>query len=252
MPAALSGYAGAMAPPRPYLPVLARTDDWVVVGKPPRLMVHRPRDDRTQDRWFALQLVRDQVGRRVYPVHRLDRPASGCLLFALSSEWARRLQAAMSSAQAHKTYLAFVRGVMREPGPVVVDNPMQDDHGVLREARSVVQRVAFSHHPRCSLLQIQPTTGRLHQVRRHVRDLGHPILGDRQHGDTRVNRAWREEWDLPRLGLHCLSLDLPLDDGRLQVTCPVPTPLADLWRRMPWWPAAVERLPELEIPWPSP
>jgi len=228
------------------LPVLARAEHYVVVAKPAGLMVHR--NQHTSDRVFALQVVRDQVGCYVHAVHRLDRATSGCLLFALNGEWARLLQEAITSPDAVKTYLAFVRGEFRHSGPVEVDNPMKDSRGHRRDARSVVSCLGTSAHPRCSLLQVRPATGRFHQVRRHVRDLSHPVLGDSQHGDTRVNRAWREEWGLNRLGLHCLSLDLPLPGGeRLQASCPVPDDLARVLRRMPWWDQAVEACPQLAL-----
>ena len=95
------------------LPVLARGDAWLVVAKPPGLLTHRGEGVRADH--YALQVVRDQVGRHVHPVHRLDRPASGCLLFALDPTWARILQAAMAAPDARKTYLAFVRGRWRRP-----------------------------------------------------------------------------------------------------------------------------------------
>ncbi len=233
---------------RPHLPLLQRNERWVVAAKPPRVMVHRS-SEYTPDRYFALQLVRDAVGQHVWPVHRLDRPASGCLLFALTKEWARTLQAAMSSEDAVKTYVAFTRGTWVHEGEVIVDTPMKDDRKRLKDARTTVWCAGTSQQPRCSLLVARPHTGRYHQVRRHVRDLHMPVLGDSNHGDTRLNRMWREEWGLSRLGLHCLSLDLPLPGGeRLEVRCPPPADLRDIWRRMPWWEDAVRALPALEEP----
>lgn len=232
----------------PVVPILQQTEHWVVAAKPPRLMVHRSKE-YTPDRHFALQLVRDAVGRHVFPIHRLDRPASGCLLFALDKEWARILQASMASEDAVKLYLAFTRGVWRFGGEVFVDTPMKDDNKRLKEAATTVWCAGTSEQPRCSLLVARPHTGRFHQVRRHVRDLTMPILGDSRHGDTRVNRSWRETWGLSRLGLHCFSLDLPLPSGdRLQVRCPPPADLRDIWKQMPWWSEALDALPVLDEP----
>ncbi len=231
------------------LHVLARGEDWIVVAKPPRLLVHRA--SRAADATtFALQIVRDQVGRYVYPVHRLDRPTSGCLLFALDKAVATMLQQALGAADARKTYLAFVRGRWTGgEGILRVENPMRDDNDVLKDAASEVSCLGASAEPRCSLLRVRPLTGRFHQVRRHVRDLNHPVIGDGEHGDTRVNRAWRESHDFDRLGLHCLSLDLPLPDGaRLRATCPLFDDHARVWRGLPWWDEAVAREPTLALP----
>jgi tRNA pseudouridine65 synthase len=227
-------------------PILAQTDHWVVIAKPAGMIVHRSRMAR--DRHNVLRHLRNQLDRYLHPIHRLDRQVSGCLLFAFDKQWARDLQAAIVSPDAKKTYLAFVRGEIAHFDPVLVDNPMKDDNGILKTASSTIQCVATSADPRCSLVQIQPHTGRYHQVRRHIRDLCHPVLGDSMHGDSRINRWWRENHGLPRLGLHCLSLDLPLPDGsRLSATCPVPDDLRELWQRMPWWDDAVGKIPTLKL-----
>jgi tRNA pseudouridine65 synthase len=91
----------------------------------------------------------------------------------------------------------------------------------------------------------EPETGRWHQVRRHLRDVSHPILGDSTHGDTRVNRWWRETYGLRRLGLHCFSLDLALDGETIAATCPAPADLVHIWERLPWWNQALAELPGL-------
>lgn len=234
------------AAPTAPLPILARADDWVVVAKPAHLMVHRSRM-APREPAYALQLVRRMMKRRVYPVHRLDRPASGCLLFTTDRTRVHGLQHALRDGV--KRYLVFVRGHVPTRETVEVDRPMKDDQGVLRDAHTTVRCVASCPDPRSSLFVAWPRTGRYHQVRRHVRDLSHPVLGDKQHGDTRVNRWWREERGLTRLGLHCLSLDLPLPDGgRVQATCPVPADLRELMSGLPWWDEALAAVPELALP----
>ena len=229
------------------LTVLAQSADWIVVAKPPSLLVHR--SELMPSAEAALQVVRDQVGRKVYPIHRLDRPASGCLLFATTQEWAGPLSAAMASADARKTYLAFVRGYFKEDSPVTIDRPMKDDNGILREATSTVWCLGRSHEPRCSLLRVQPRTGRYHQVRRHVRDLMHPIIGDTDHGDSKVNRWWRDNGGVTRLGLHCASLSLPLPDGtRIEAVSPLFEDHFRVWSAQPWWDEAVAAFPTLALP----
>ena len=225
------------------LPVLAETDGWIIVAKPPRLLVHRNVHHRSAQ--ACLQWVRDQVGRRVYPIHRLDFQASGCLVFAKDRALAGPLHDALRAGQ--KTYLAFVRGHFSYEGEVTVDTPMKDDNGNLKDALSHVSCIGRSHEPRCSLLRVRPTTGRFHQVRRHVRDLNHPCIGDSEHGDTRVNRWWRENSPANRLGLHCLHLSLPMPDGS---TTHVSSPLFEdhhaVFSTMPWWDDAREAEPMLD------
>lgn len=221
--------------------MLATGDDWIVVAKPPRFLTHR--NAETPGAPAAVQSVREMVGRPVWPIHRLDRSASGCLYFATQEGAAGALSARFNEGR--KTYLAFVRGNFRADGDVVVETPMKDDHGVLKDARSVVRRLGGSDEPRCSLLRVMPETGRWHQVRRHVRDLHHPIIGDGEHGDTRVNRWWREQMQVDRLGLHCLTLDTP-DTG--EVVCPLFVDQHRVWSKLPWWEEAVRNEPRLALP----
>ncbi|MCB9797788.1 MAG: hypothetical protein H6741_34345 [Alphaproteobacteria bacterium] len=125
---------------------------------------------------------------------------------------------------------------------------MKDGKGVEREARSEVRCLGRSRSPRCSLLQVRPETGRFHQVRRHVRDLHHPVLGDAEHGDTRENRRWREDHGLKRLALHCLSLELALPEGPLTVQSPLFSDQAELFSRLPFWDEARGAAPALDLP----
>lgn len=231
---------------RPGLPVLAEVEGaWAIVGKPPGLLVHRnafaPRAEA------ALQIVRWQARERVFPVHRLDRAASGCLLFGLSQPGVADLQRALQSPDAHKRYVALVRGAVPGRDPVVVETPIRDEHGVLREARSIVTPVASCEEPRCSVLIVAPRTGRLHQVRRHVRDLDHPIVNDTKHGDTRINRVWHAR-GFTRLGLHALSLSLPGPGGPIAAVCPLFEDMAAALRALPLWDEAVAAVPELGLP----
>ena len=101
--------------------VLCSGDGWLVVDKPSGIFVHRSSLDASA-RDVMVTRVRDLLGAPVFPVHRLDRPTSGCLLFALSPEATRRCQAALQ--EAHKTYLALVRGTA-ERLPARVDRPLR-------------------------------------------------------------------------------------------------------------------------------
>ncbi len=224
------------------LPILAEGAGWVVVAKPPRLLVHRNRNTPRAD--AVLQRVRDQLGCFVYPIHRLDAAASGCLLMATERTMAGPLSLALRAGV--KTYVALVRGVCRGPQSVTVDRALKDDTGRIKEAQTQLTCLASAAHPRCSLVRARPETGRYHQIRRHLRGLSHPIIGDRAHGDSHVNRWWRREGGVDRLALHCLRLELHLPDGTpLSVRCPLFSDLATPWRALPLWRAACAALPDL-------
>jgi tRNA pseudouridine65 synthase len=228
------------------LPILTQSDGFVIINKPPRLLVHRTPQQRRD--LAALQLLRDQLDTRVNPIHRLDRQTSGCLLFATDLALTTALHAALTHPDAVKVYVCLVRGQLVADGPVVVERALKDDRGVVQEARSVVWCLGRSQEPRCSILKVQPTTGRTHQVRRHVRGLNHPILGDATHGDIRESRRWRESRGLTRCQLHCLHLSLPWQGGRLEATAPLYEDMASLWRGLPCWEAAVAAEPALGQP----
>ena len=211
--------------------VLVEGDGWVVVAKPPGVLVHsHPRFPMERP---MLQRVRDHFGRRVWPVHRLDRQASGCLIFAFESGLVRPLSEAL--AKGKKSYLALVRGYFLPREPVVVETPIKDS-GKHYASRSVVQLISRCREPRCSLLRVHPETGRRHQVRRHVRDLDHPILHDGDHGDSRVNRWWREERGLKRLALHALSISFEDPEGdQHQINCPLFEDHLKVFQELPLW-----------------
>ncbi len=213
------------------LELLHHTDDTVVINKPAAMAVHRSK--LSHEGPYAVTELQKQLGCKVYPVHRLDRPTSGCLLFALNPGRCTELQAAMSDPAADKRYLALVRGKWKHGEHLSIDRPLKDTQKVEREAHSEAWPLASSSEPRCSLVMVRTHSGRFHQVRRHLGGVHHPVLGDSSHGDTRENRLWRDTWNLPRLALHCWKLTLPAVD--LSATAPLPRDLLDVLTRMPWW-----------------
>lgn len=190
------------------LPILFSDARFVVVDKPPDLLVHRSRV--AADRVTLLQLLRDQIGCFVYPAHRLDRPASGAIAFALSSEEARALQEALQAADACKEYLLLCRGET-EP-EFVSDRPLTSDRGVAQEARTTFERIAVIRG--FSLLRARLATGRRHQIRRHLAHLGHQVVGDTKFGKGGINRWLRAEFGLERLFLHAARLRCRFFDVR--------------------------------------
>jgi tRNA pseudouridine65 synthase len=202
--------------------VLHQDPRFVVVHKPSGLAVHR---GLAQDTTYALQRVRDLVGCHVYPVHRLDRPTSGALLMALDKEAARILHGQFDRRSVTKVYNALVRG--RAPDEGVIDSPMSRDSGGV-PVDALTQFTCLQRIQRASWLEVRPQTGRKHQIRRHLRRLNHPLLGDVALGDGKANRVFRARCGLWRLALHASSIafDHPETGERLQVGCPLPQDLA--------------------------
>ncbi|CAM9413770.1 unnamed protein product [Ectocarpus sp. 4 AP-2014] len=200
----------------PPLEVLHQNEHFAVVSKPPGMHCHRP-EFGSRDPDFVMQKARDQLGRRVFLPHRLDRATSGCLLVGFSSQAAKVLHQTLAQPDSSKTYVAIVRGsggAFVGKGWFTVDRPIKDEKNILREASTRFHFVRGGNDPdpRCCLVLAQPSTGRFHQIRRHLNGLSHPIVGDSVHGDCRFNRevaGHRNSAPAGRLMLHCVRLSLP-------------------------------------------
>ena len=206
------------------------------MAKPPGLLVHRTGLDAGETR-FALQMLREQLGRSVWPVHRLDKGTSGVLLFALDTDTARALGQQFEAGYAiRKTYRAMVRGWSEAEG--LIDHPlrrMRDDprprSGATDMAQPALTRYRTLRHielpladgrfdsMRCALVELVPLTGRRHPLRRPLKHIAHPILGDATHGKGPLNRAVADLLGLQRLWLHAtrLELDHPATGQRLRI-----------------------------------
>lgn len=204
----------------PDIDILYRDPDMVVVNKPSGLAVHRGWSD---DDEFAMTRVRDQLGQWVYPVHRLDRGASGVLLFGLSSEAARALCAQFESREVHKRYVALVRGA--PPDEQVIDHALRPDNSDIAQA-AVTDVRRLSQYGRYAWVEARPHTGRLHQIRRHLKHVSCPIIGDVRYGKGEHNRLFRERYGLQRLALHAAQLQLRAPSGAsLDLIAPLPSDL---------------------------
>ena len=213
--------------PQP-LSILYQDEDLVAINKPSGLLVHRSPIDKHETH-FAVQELRNQIGRHVYPLHRLDKPTSGVLVFALSSEAASFYSQQFREHQIAKTYLALVRGY--GPGQLSIDHELSDDAddyagikagGDAKEALTHVKclnqfeiPLEVDRYPttRLSLMQCEPITGRKHQIRRHLKHIGHPIVGDSRHGKGLLNRACEGYFGVGRLWLACTQMVLARRDG---------------------------------------
>ena len=223
------------------LPILFQDDDVVVVNKTSGLLVHRSAIDKRANE-FALQMVRDQLGRKVFPVHRLDRPTSGALVFTFSAASARQLSMEFSEGRVIKTYVAIVRGT--PPAHVKIDYPLKEEldsktdflarsDKPKQEAVTIISTIANVDLPvsvdkfptsRYSLIKAVPKTGRKHQIRKHLHHVGHPIIGDVNYGNGKHNRFFRDSFGCGRLLLACTEISF-LHPTVNKMTC-VRAPLA--------------------------
>jgi tRNA pseudouridine65 synthase len=237
------------------LTILHRDEHLIAIDKPAGLLVHRSDIDRHETR-FAVQLLRDQIGRRVQPVHRLDKGTSGVLLFAFETEMTRRLGEQFERNEVDKTYLAVVRGWPPESG--TISHPLSrehDDYGralkkaEAQPARTDYRRLATIELPhavdryptsRYALVALSPLTGRRHQLRRHMKHIAHPIVGDATHGKGRHNRFFQQQFDCHRLLLACVELRFrhPLTGEELTIRAPLGDQFADVVSRFGWSSAA--------------
>lgn len=215
-----------LAPP---LPILFLDEHVVVADKPAGLLVHRTRPGSGED--ALLQRLRDQLGRRIHLVQRLDRHTSGAIACALGPEDASRLQAGLRAEDARKEYLVLAHGCA--PLAFACTAPLRDDKDVERDARTSVTRLAYLPESRASLLAVRLHTGRTHQIRRHLAQRGHPVLGDPYYGKPRANRLLARH-GLARPFLHAWRLDAAHPRaGRLTVEAPLPAGLLDVLARLP-------------------
>ncbi len=223
----------------------------MAVYKPAGLLVHRSAIDRRETR-FALQLVRDQLGHRVFPLHRIDKPTAGILLFALDRDTARRHGELVQARPPDKRYLAVVRGHTGPVGEINYSLREQQDRMTDRLADQdkaaqpavsryrTLEQVEIGHPvgpyatARYSLLGLQPLTGRKHQLRRHLKHIFHPIVGDTTHGDGRHNAFVRDYTGRHRLMLAAVGLvtDHVHTGTRLAIQAPLDAEFVEILRRL--------------------
>jgi tRNA pseudouridine65 synthase len=219
----MSSVHSTVPPVPPGIELLYVDEHVVVANKPSGLLVHRGWDD---DDDVALFRVRDAVGAHVSPLHRLDRGTSGALLFARTAEATATLGRDFEAGRVEKRYLALVRGTPPDAG--VIDHPIPKKEGGERvPAITRFRRVARSTVDRCSLVEALPETGRLHQIRRHLKHVNHPLIGDVNYGKGDLNRHYRARYQLHRLALHAhaLAFTHPITGVRVAVVAPMPDDL---------------------------
>lgn len=202
------------------MPVLYRDDHVIVVAKPSGFIVHR---GWANDRVVVMTLVRDAIGAWVYPVHRLDRGTSGALVFALDPDSQRVLSQGFEAQSVHKRYLTLVRGRLLEAGTI--------DYAIPRTEKGERIDAVTDYRPllildRFTLVEAIPRTGRLRQIRRHMKHLDHPIALDKRHGRGEFHALARERYGFERMVLHARSIRFEHPVSRRQIE--VVAPLQDL------------------------
>jgi tRNA pseudouridine65 synthase len=205
-------------------------DEWLaVVDKPAGLMVHDSALARGETD-FAADRLREQFGRPVFLVHRLDRATSGCLLFAFDRDTASALGRELMSRAFEKEYWTVCRGWPEEA--FTVDHPLDGGPGkpMKKPAVTRFERIATCEldepsagfpTSRYALLRAFPETGRFRQIRRHLKHVSHHLIGDTSHGDGRHNRAFRMR-GIHRMLLHArrLAFTHPADGRRIEAVAP--------------------------------
>lgn len=230
--------------------ILYMDDRLCAVAKPCGIMVHR--SSISTDRVFLADLLREQLGQRIWTVHRLDRATSGVLLFALDVEMAAELGRLFEGGAIAKRYLAVVRGWLDDCGRV--EKPLAGARNKTRDALTLYRCLARTELPvavpphqtaRYSLALVEPKTGRTHQIRRHFNHISHPIVGDVNHGDRRHNRLFRARFGCHRLLLHAASLKFehPGHGRKLHINAPPPEDFLSV-TESPGWSENVQGLPE--------
>ncbi|MCW9087979.1 MAG: pseudouridine synthase [Gammaproteobacteria bacterium] len=229
--------------PLPPLTILYRDENYIAVDKPAGLQVHRSWISEESEQ-FLLQRLRDQIGQRVYTIHRLDRPTSGVILFGLSSEAARAMCGLFENRRVKKSYLAVARGYCDAVGHI--DYPLREEPDKpLQQAITDYRTLATAELPipvgrystaRYSLVEIKPLTGRSRQIRKHFHHIFHPLIGDTSHGEGRHNRLYRERFGVHRLLLHAWKLAFrhPLSGEEMEIIAPLPEAFVRVMGEFGW------------------
>ena len=202
-----------------------------VVDKPAGLMAHDSALARGESD-FAADRLREQFGKPIFLVHRLDRATSGCLLLAFDRATASALGKALMVGEVDKSYLAICRGWPADE-QFIVDHPMDGGPGKplkrtavthFRRLATVELNLPSAGFPtsRYALVEARPQTGRFRQIRRHLKHLSHHLIGDTSHGDGRHNRSFRM-LGIQRMLLHAQQLAFvhPHRGERIEIDAPL-------------------------------
>lgn len=230
-------------------------DDWLfAVDKPAGLLVHPSWIAPARTPNLVSWLKQRYPGETIHTVHRLDRATSGVMLFARDKTVAQALQLQFSERRIEKTYLCVTRGWT--PDADVIDYALKPIHDRIANAHSNPDKpaqeavtayrrlgtlelpIAVGRYPqaRYSLVEVRPKTGRKHQIRRHMKHIFHPLVGDTHYGEGRHNRLFREHFGCHRLLLMATGLEFehPVQGQRMRLEAPVSPEVDRLFRQFGW------------------
>jgi tRNA pseudouridine65 synthase len=224
------------------LDIVYQDDHLIAINKPHGLLVHRS-SIANDAKEFALQLLRDQIARWVSPVHRLDRKTGGLLLFAFEKDVEIAMHKQFQEGLVSKKYIAVVRGYA--PDQLDIDYPLMKENGTMQDAFTsfvTLNRaeldIPLGNHPtsRYSLVEASPTTGRMHQLRKHFAHIFHPIIGDRKHGCNKQNRFFKQEWEMTTMLLHAseLKFNHPVTGAEVLLKAPLQEEFIRVMNLMNW------------------
>lgn len=210
----------------PKISILYQDESLIVVNKPAGLLVH-PMSENDSEKKNLLKLVKWQAEKYLYPIHRLDRPVSGIVIFALNKKAAKSIKENWHHDQFIKEYTALVVGKTPEAGSITIQ--LEDEKGIPRDSITHFQRVAI-YNDKFSLIKVQIHTGRNHQIRRHLKMIDHPIVGDILHGNSEINKIFNDHIGFTRIFLQASKMEFfhPEDKRKLVVESKLDSELEDV------------------------
>ena len=224
--------------------ILFEDEYLIVVNKPNNFIIHESHYSRNIRETTLLQFLAQQLGYPVYPAHRLDRKTSGVILLLKDKQYIQQFQELFTHKEITKTYYAIVRGFSPDNG--IIDSPVKnDDTGIYKEALTHYQSISNIElaipvvpydQSRYSLIQLSPHTGRMHQLRKHMSKINHPIVGDYKYGDRFHNRMYETEFDCIYMFLHAYRLEFthPISKKKMDLKADFPNDWKKLFTEFNW------------------
>jgi tRNA pseudouridine65 synthase len=225
------------------LEVIFEDEYLIAINKPAGVLVHRTHLAKEEEELLAVQMLRNQIQKKVYPLHRIDRPTSGVLLFGKDAEVTSLLQPLFPTEKVKKFYLSIVRGYVSDHG--VIDHPLKKDlHGKFQEAKTEFWKLGQTEVPiasssryptsRYSLVKVYPHTGRMHQIRRHMAHARHYVIGDSTHGDNKQNNFFRKQYNLQNMLLHAwqIAFEHPISKEIIKIEANIPSYFSEILKNL--------------------
>jgi len=218
---------------------------FICVNKPNNVLVHHAHHSRNvADEDSLLQRIKDEIGLKVYPIHRLDRKTSGIIILAKEKEFVSKFQELFTHHDIQKTYFGVVRGFA--PETKTIDSPVKGrDANVHKEALTTLktlEKITLNipvkpyDSSRYSLVELSPKTGRMHQLRVHTNKISHPLIGDAKYGDKNHDTMYHKNFGWSNLFLHAGKLEFthPFTSEKLILKATFPTDWIALFEEFSW------------------